>query len=379
MNVRVLHSVTEVDASAWNAIVSADRLICTHEYLKAIENSVINDCRYFYPVVYDGGEIVAHTCLYHISTELDCFAQGPIKSLVNWVRKWNSGFMMLRSIECGTPVSLGNTISMRQGVDKGKIMDLIVSATEDVANELGVGVVVFRDFYDHELPFYDRLFAQGYQRVYNLPAAELEIKWKTFDEYLDSLRRVYRRRIRKQIAAMDCPEITVEYVQDFSSYSRDLERLWDNVFARAREYKREYLKRDFFENLDRGLGERSAVLLIKRSGVPVAFSLLLFDDETLTPLFCGLDYEHNAQYALYFNTLCKVVEIAIERRMKHIDMGITTLFPKRGLGADVVTLNIYMKHLNPWLNKIIPRAFRMMTPKPDLADMRVFKEEVNVA
>lgn len=373
MRVRTFESITEVDPASWNRLVSENCLIRRHEYLKAVEASRINDCRYSYPVVHDGADIVAHTCVYFISTELDTFAQGMLKRAISRVRTRMPNFMILRSVECGCPIALGNTVSFAPGADKAQALDLFVAEIERIARRWGVGVLLFRDFTDDELPFYDRLERFGYRRLNNLPRAVLKIQWKTFDEYLRALRRVYRRRILKQMRALDRKEISVEIVKDFAEYADCLAMLWDNVYQRAREYRRERLLADFFENMDKHLGANSNVLLIRRHGVPVAFSLLLFDDGTLTPLFCGFDYEHNAEYCLYFNTMNKAVEIAVERGMKEVDFGITTLVPKISLGAEAQKLYMYMKHLNPVMNRIIPWAFEKMTPAPALQDARTLK------
>ena len=88
MNTEVLASINDISAERWNYIVGRNRLICRHEYLRAVEASEINDCRYFYPVVFDGDEIVAHACLYYISTELDALAKGVGKTLVSSTYKW---------------------------------------------------------------------------------------------------------------------------------------------------------------------------------------------------------------------------------------------------------------------------------------------------
>jgi len=62
INTRVYESISEVDPDEWNSVVGCDRLIARHEYLLAVEKSNINDCKYFYPVIYDGNGIMAHAC-----------------------------------------------------------------------------------------------------------------------------------------------------------------------------------------------------------------------------------------------------------------------------------------------------------------------------
>ena len=373
MEVKVYKSITEVDENAWDAIVENNRLICTHKYLEAIEKSEINDCRYYYPVLYENGEIIAHTCVYFISTELDTFAQGIPKKLINTIRQCWKSFFVLRSLECGTPIAAGTTISFRNGIDRTSVLGKICLEVECLAKNFGVKIVLFRDFYDEELDFYNCLTELGYSRVHNLPSTRMEIKWKSFDEYLNSMRSQYRWKVVNRMKKLDRKNITVRVLSSWKEYPDELERLWTNVYDRAKEYRREKLTAVFFSNVDKYLGDQSCIVLIEKDGTPIGFTLLFFDDETLIPLYSGLDYNYNQDYGVYFNLLYKTIGIGIERGMRDIDLGITTLAPKTEMGATVVTMNMYMKHFNPLLNRLVPQAFETMTPQNGTKPVRVFK------
>jgi predicted N-acyltransferase len=373
VRVRWLTSITDIDATAWNAIVGRNRLICRHEYQRAVEASRINDCRYFYPVLYEGNRILAHTCVYFISTELDAFASGALKRAIDTVRRVWTNFLIMRSVECGTPVALGSTISFAEGVDRAAALETIVRETEALAKRLGVRAVLFRDFCEEELGLFDRLRSMGYASLQNLPAARLTIRWRSFDQYVAAMRKNYRHKILAQRRKFAKPDVSVEVLKDFSSHAGDLRRLWENAYDHATEYKRERLTEPFFVSMDRCLGHRSALILARVKGRPVGFSLLLFDDETLIPLFCGLDYAFNNEYALYFNLLYEVVNVGIQEQVRDIDFGITTIAPKLDLGAVAVPLHMYMKHLAPLGRRVVPCLFRMMTPSNPLHSRNVFK------
>ncbi|NQS90284.1 GNAT family N-acetyltransferase [Patescibacteria group bacterium] len=359
----------------WNSIVGKDRMICTYKYLNAIEKSEINDCRYYYPVVYEEGRIIAHACVYFISTELDAFAQGITKKIIDLIRRKWKGFFVLRSLECGTPVALGSTVSFREGINQAEVLSLMRREIENLAKKLNIGVVLFRDFYDEELGVFDNLTEAGYNRIHNLSNTKLEIRWKSFDEYLNSMRSNYRMKIIKRMKKCHRENVTIQVLRNFSRYADELERLWTNVYYHATEYRRERLTAVFFRNIDQYLGERSGIILVKEDNMPIGFGLLLFDDETLTSMFFGINYDYNKDHFIYFNLLYKVVEVAIEEGMNDIDMGITTLVPKKDIGFAVAPLNMYMKHFNPLLNKIVPRAFEMMTPQDNTGPRRVFKTD----
>lgn len=377
MEVKIYNSITEIDENEWNSIVGRDRIICTHKYLEAIEKSNINDCKYYYPVVYDEeGRIVAHTCVYSISTELDTFAQGPVKKIIKFIRRGWNNFLILRSLECGTPVAAGNTISFREGIDKEKTLGLIVKEIEGLAKKLKVSMIAFRDFFDDELSFFNEFIKYGYAKVNNLPLAKMEVRWQSFDEYLKSMRSNYRTKIIKRMKRCNSENISMHVVKDFSQYADEMENLWLNVNRNAKEYSREKLTSGFFKSIDQHLKENSSVILAKKDDTLVGFASLLSNyNKTLVSMYFGLNYNYNKEYNLYFNLLYKIIELGIENKMKDIDLGITTLIPKKDVGADVITMNIYMKHLNPLLNRIVPRVFKMVTPQDNTGIRRVFKHD----
>jgi predicted N-acyltransferase len=368
-----LTSVNRIEPEAWNSIIGRNRLICRHQYLRAIEESQINDCRYFYIVARKGETIHAHTCVYFITTELDTFATGLLKRSIECIRKVWPAFLLLRSLECGTPVALGSTISFADQADRGECLLAIARKVRQIAGELGVAAILFRDFYDGELSFYDRLRDLGYVRIRNLPTAHMMIRWRTIEEYELSLRSEYRNKMRARQRQFRKSGATMSVVSQFSDIADDLARLWRNVYDHATEYRREVLLPDFFRNIDVNLHNQSSVIVARMQATPIGFLLLLFDDETLIPLFCGLDYRYTRNCAVYFNLFYEAIDVAIQGRLKSVDFGITTLVPKMELGAEVVQQHMYMLYTGRVARHLVPHAFRLMTPRKNFKARRVFK------
>jgi predicted N-acyltransferase len=374
MRTEVHASITQIDRDEWNSIVAPDRLICRHEYLEAVENSRINDCRYFYPVVRDeSGTLLAHTCLYFISTELDLFATGALKLGIQMIRKLWPSFLILRSLECGTPVALGNTISYSNG-ENAEILGEIVRAAEKVAVDIGVKVLLFRDFYGGDLVFYDQLQALGYKRIHNLPSVHMDVRWESYEAYLSCMRSQYRTKILAQTQRFESEGGSLSVIRNFGSMADELSRLWLNVHERADEYRRERVGIDFFRNIDASLGDRSAVILAWKDDVLVGFLLLLMDDTVLTPVFCGLDYNVNYRMRIYFNLFYRAVKYAIDENYQSIDLGITTVDPKIDLGGVVTSQYMYMRDRSPLFGRVVPALFDLMTPQPDCLSRNVFRK-----
>jgi len=305
---------------------------------------------------------------------MDLFARGILKKIALAIRRVWKNFFILRSLECGPPIALGNTISLKDGAHRPGALQMLCRAIENLAKELGIKFILLRDFYNEDMDFFDSLKARGYMKLHNLPKAEIKIKWKSFDEYLNSMRSDYRCKVVKSIAKCAKAGISIHTMKNFSDNSRELKRLHDNVSRQAKEIKREPLSEAFFQNLDKYFGEKIIILSALKDNKLIGYMLVLFNDKEVIPALVGLDYGCNREYYTYFNLFYKTIELAINTGMDKIDMGITSLNPKRDMGSEILALNMYMRHSNPLLNRIIPVLFDMITP-PDTTEPRnVFKE-----
>ncbi len=118
-------------------------------------------------------------------------------------------------------------------------VSLIIKEIENYAKIKKIGIVLIRDFHEDEICFFDNLFNKGYQRVNNLPNTNLEATWKSFNEYLESLRSHYRNEIKKNLNKAKLNNVRIEIVDNFSYLAEDLQTLWKNNYDNAKEYRRE--------------------------------------------------------------------------------------------------------------------------------------------
>lgn len=374
---KVLKSITEINEAEWNSIVGEDRILCSYGYLRAIEESKINDCDYRYLLVYDGERLIAHTCIYSITFELDTLAKGAIKKLISSIRRVFPRFLKLRFVECGTPVALGNTMSFANDSVKEKALGTIIKGMEDFGKSKNIGLFLLRDFIEGERFFYDSLERYGYVRVTNLPNTVMDCKWSSFDEYLDNLNAHYRNKLKRRIRRACYNGAYIEIMGDFGDIAPDLLKLWRNTYERAKEYKREILTEDFFRRISLYLKGKSRVILLKIEEKIAGFMLVLIDDNTLRSMYVGIDYRHNKECAIYFNCLYTAIKLALDESKRNIDMGITTISPKLELGARIEPLFMYMKHRNFFLNLIVTTIFKITMPKETHKSKNVFKEKTN--
>jgi Uncharacterized protein conserved in bacteria len=373
LHVKIHRSISEIDEGRWDAIVGKEQIFCTHKYIESLEKSGMNENRHYYAVVYDGDQIVAHAPVYYLSTELDVFAQGVIRKMIHSVRRKWKDFFILRSLEIGPPVALGSTMSFKDDIVHAPVLRLLCHGIDELAKELGIKFIIYRDFYDDKAKVCALLEERGYEKIHNLPKAELTIRWKSFDDYLNAMRSGYRSQIVKSMEKCAKAGILIEAMRDPSLHSHELKRLYDNVSHQAKELKREHLSEIYFRDIYKYLGEKAVILAARKEGRIIGFMLLLFNGKEMISSLIGLDYDYNRKYCIYFNLFYETIRIAIDKGMDKVDMGITTLDPKRDMGSDILPLTMYMKHSNPVFNKIIPTLFDLITPPDTTAARNVFK------
>ncbi|MBN2040901.1 MAG: GNAT family N-acetyltransferase [Spirochaetes bacterium] len=374
MVIKVYNSITEINRSEWDKIVKTNHIICTHKFLEAVEKSNINDCKYFYPVVYENDKIVAHTCAYYINMELDVFVEGLIKKMINKIRKYWKNFLILKLTECGTPIALGNTISITENIDRKQAFSLIINEIEKMARKAKRGILLIRDFYDEDINFFDYLTVKKYKRVNNLPNTILKVPWKSFEEYLANLRSKYRSTIIRRMNIAAKRGLSIEIIDDFASLSDELLSLWFNTYEKAKEYRREILTNDFFINISNYLEEKSKMILLKHKNKIVAFGLVSLDTDVLHCMFLGLDYKYNNRLYIYNNSFYSAIKLAIAEGKKEIDLGMTSYTSKLEIGAELINAYMYIKHINPVLNPIITNIFGLMNPKKKLPKTKIYRD-----
>ncbi|OZA13403.1 MAG: hypothetical protein B7X94_02450, partial [Hydrogenophilales bacterium 17-62-8] len=322
MHVKVYSSITDVAEAEWDSILERDATICSHAYLKAVEASAINDCVYRYPVVYDAqGQLIAHTCVFSITTDLALFARGATLALVHGIRRVFPGFLTIRMLECGTPVALGRQISLRRGTDVEQVLRVLVPAIEAVAQAARLNYLLFRDYLHEDSPTFAAFGTHGYSTLQNLPEAVLEIRWNSFDAYVADMRSSYRRKVKLNLARIADRQITSELLSDFSHLSAQFVAQWQTIYDNATEYKRETLTRAFYDNINTHLPNARALVFYEQ-GRLIAHCLLLFEDDVLRWMYVGK--ESTATEDLYPFMLYEIVRHAIEAKKRSIKLGITT-------------------------------------------------------
>jgi len=195
----------------------------------------------------------------------------------------------------------------------------------------------------------------GFYRIKCKPNTFLDIKWKTFDKYLSSLPKSERHDIRKTINRSKKHGISIEYKKNFSSMSKKLCELYENVSGKHREMG---MPENFFKVLDREMGDNTDLFLCKKEEKVIAYGLSLNNTAVASHKFLGLDYRYRKSQA-YFLLYYEGIKKAINDGLKRIYFGSTTYRYKERIGCKRFENFQYIRSYFPGLNKFLPYAIKI--------------------
>ena len=211
----------------------------------------------------------------------------------------------------------------------------------------------------------DKEELDGFTKGNYLPICTLENKWKSFDEYLQSMRASYRRRINQAIKKGQ--DIEYEFLNNNSDFTDEMYDLYEQVFNHS-QYSLEKLNADFFRN------DISKILLLKINKKVEAFIQIIEykNNDMLIFEFCGYNYDIAKDYDIYHNMLIKITEYAINNGFKYIQFGQTAYDAKLKFGAQMHRNYFLLAHSNKFLNWLIKKNINWLEYKVQEYNFNVF-------
>jgi predicted N-acyltransferase len=131
----------------------------------------------------------------------------------------------------------------------------------------------------------------------------LDVRWRSFEDYLKSLTCDVRWSVRREIRRCRENGVTIEEVTDFKNLSMTLSDLSFNYFLKYNQWAQR-LEPLFFESLSDYAKANTIVFIAKKRDVVVGFSLCLRKGETLDGFLCGFNYELQEKNDFTYFNLC---------------------------------------------------------------------------
>jgi hypothetical protein len=242
------------------------------------------------------------------------------------------------------------------------VANALYQVLEIYGRQSKASLVVFKDFPASYRDVLWKFAANDYTRIPSMPMTELALDYTDFDHYVTTLgastRKDLRRKFRKIAAA---PPIDLEVVTDLTPYVDEVYPLYLQVHERS-PLKFETLTKEYLSELGRRMADRARFFIWRQHGKAIAFSVALVHDGTIYDDYLGLDYCVALDLHLYFYTLRDILTWSLAQGLKRYRSSPLNYQPKLHLGCDLFPLDLYVRHTNPFLNKIFPPVLKVLEP-----------------
>jgi predicted N-acyltransferase len=159
----------------------------------------------------------------------------------------------------------------------------------------------------------------------------------SFETWFAERSQNFRSNVRRNRRIFAKSGAVLETVIDPASQAEKLAELFDRTAARAKSRGEMPMPMSvcipFFEHFHTHLGDQGLIRLARVGETIVGFSMLLFGHDTVFFKFTGLDYEISPQNMTYFEINYDIIDSAVERGLRYVDMGSGTSHVKAPLGC----------------------------------------------
>jgi predicted N-acyltransferase len=358
--VRILSFAELQNCEAWKR--AFQQQCKDHRYYEIVDQTLESGFEHHYLVLEDeSGNARAVQPLFFVRQNLVEGVRGKLRSLVDFVRKRFPRFLTMRVLMVGCAAGAGDLGTCNER-DEGWVATTLRDSLRTYGRRNKASLVVFKDFPARYRPALAALSANGYARIPSMPMTRLALRYRNFDEYLNTLSKATRKDLRRKFRKTErAPKIDLQILNDITPHIDEIYPLYLEVHERS-PLKFETLTKEYFRAVGRRMPERTHFFLWRQNGKIVAFSFALVCGETIYDECLGLDYRVALDLHLYFYTLRDVISWALQQGLTNYCSNPLNYEPKLHLDCELVPLDLYVMHTAAFLNPIFRRTIKYLGP-----------------
>jgi 7-keto-8-aminopelargonate synthetase-like enzyme len=351
-----VESVDAFGAEAWNRLLGARGFGAS--FLRYLEQTFgphqkpESHWGFHYYRVSDGdGRPVLASFFTLASMKDDMFAAPAVSRAIEARRRDEPGYLTSRVVGMGSPLSEGDALFLDRSGSWRDALHLLVAQVSDLAESAGAALVVLRDLPAGDAALDAALLELGFAELPAPDSFELEITWRSREEYLAGLSRRARRFQRQRVEVLaDAYEARVlgrgERRPD--AFWAHLHGLYLEVWRQSLQLNTFALPEDFLPRMLEHEGFEIVTLTRRGSAraagkpAPEAFFAAYRGEQHYVALVLGLArgaIEHGA----YRRCLATALERAGSLGLRHVRLGMGAPVEKRRFGASEVPRKVWFQ------------------------------------
>ena len=357
------HSVYsyQVDLDAWQRVRSENdaSIFMDPRFIRVVETSM-EQCRFWYVIVYDdAGRPVA------------------LSLIIRCVPVVLPRFRELKVLFCSLPGSPGQkSLAVTPTHESAQILSALDATMSRLAADIGMDVIVYKEFGKNDLPWMDALLNLGYRRVPTRPTHFFGHSFSSFAQYCKALKKSYRNGINRSVRKLKDGGIEQSVLTDpeeiLRAYTPEVHALYLQMVAKA-EAKLEVNPIEYFRQLALQLSGEVDFITFSKDLKVVAFAWGLQDGSTYRVIYAGLDYQLNRELDLYFNIVYAVFDRAFRKGAERIDFGQAATVFKARIGCYSEPLYAFARGLGPLMSRFFYLVGSLVVVrKPSIPPYQIF-------
>ena len=337
ITLRVVQKIAEVSRQRWDALIGGTTPFLKWDWLESLERSgCVNEKTGWLPhhiVLERGDDLIAACPMY-----LKLHSMGEFVFDYEWAEAaQHAGIRYYPKMLVGVPFTpvTGHRFVTAAGEDRSQLIQFMGEALAKIALDNKISSVHVNFCLEDE--------REALQAVGFFPRHGIQYHWrnrnfKSFDDYLGSFRSDRRNKVKRERRAMAENGITIRAYEGedltqkhlrtmFSLYKGHIDRLY---------YGRQYLTREFFDELHKRFAANLCLMLAERDGKIIAGTFNVRDDKAMYGRYWGCSEEHPF---LHFNVCYySAIEHSIRTGLERFEAGAGGSFKQlRGLDPEHTT------------------------------------------
>lgn len=283
MELRLLHALTDVPATQWNALNTGAHPFTTHEFLSGLEQHGCLDPEYgwrpLHATLWSGDELLAAAPAYakgnsHGEFVFDhAWANAYAQYGLDYYPKWLIGVPY-------SPVT-GPRLLARDAEAK----KYLLSSMRQAAPSLGLHSIHANFLDQDDLAAFDDSWLQRCDVQFHWRRRP---EWKAFDDFLSALNHKKRKNLkaeRRNVAAAGVQLRVFEGAAASGEPMAAMHRFYRSTFAE--KWNHAAMTDEFFQHLCTALPDSIVLVLAEKNGVPIAGALCLRSETALYGRYWG--------------------------------------------------------------------------------------------
>lgn len=371
LRVSFFEDIDLIPSEHWDAVVDGETHYLSRRYLRSLETSLSEEIDFRYILFYDDELIPVGVS----AIQLHRFT-GDDFDLSKLTERMGDVFpsrllehMDIRFMICGNAFSAGeHGYHFANHLDTETAMENLLDAIERIRREEDrtrnrISLFLLKDFWPDTLKQLEPMREAGFRPIQIDPnmVIRLSDEWTSYDQYLGDMTTKFRTKLKgvgnksADILAKPLNAADIEFHQ-----SR-INSLYEAVVERA-GYRFGTINAQTFAQFAHNLPESVRFTGYFLDDELIGFSSAFLDRDVLDANFVGIDYRFNVSHALYQRMLCDFVKTGIEEGCREIRLGRTAEEVKSCLGAEPISMTLFIKHRNHFTNTLLKPLIESIKP-----------------